>query len=499
MDPITIAFVALLVLVSGALAALGDYIGRRVGKKRLRIGRLRPKHTAVLFTFLAGMVGTLATILIIASLSDQVETWLRDGIRVQRELAQSKEELADAKKEVASAESEIDSVRSELAEETEKLRQEQRNVALAKAEAERLHAEVERLRLDVQELGVLLASSQKALLTLKVEFNDLTSESEILKGNIKEFQDQQAELNDENIRLRDVNASLEMQVDNLGKEISGLERETAQLEEAQQVASDRFEGELARIESDRQAALQKLGDAEKELRDAERELVDLQNLANALLAQSNQARVSPLIYNRKDEICRIPVRSLLTRAEARNFILALLGNATRVARQRGAIKNRLTGSEADFWLAEGQTKETLFDQAVERLMGKNFEQIVVAHAPFNAFRGEWVPLIVSIWPNPIVYEAGDVIAQTTIDGSKGIQSATEQLVEFLQTKLSQAALQDGMIPAIGQPQPLGEVPQEDLQNLIGDITRAGRNVTVSVVAARQTRAGDPLQVEFQIS
>ena len=56
-----------------------------------------------------------------------------------------------------------------------------------------------------------------------------------------------------------------------------------------------------------------------------------------------------------------------------------------------------------------------------------------------------------------------------------------------------------MIPAIGQPQPLGEVPQEDLQNLIADITRAGGNVTVSVVAARQTRAGDTLQLEFQLS
>ena len=137
MDPITIAFVALLVLVSGAVAALGDYLGRKLGKKRLRIGRLRPRHTAVLFTFLAGMAATLATILIIASLSDQVETWLRDGIRVQRDLAQSKEELADDKKEVAAAESEIAGVRSELELETEKLRQEQVNVARARAEAGR--------------------------------------------------------------------------------------------------------------------------------------------------------------------------------------------------------------------------------------------------------------------------------------------------------------------------------------------------------------------------
>ena len=501
MDPITIAFVALLVLVSGAVAALGDYLGRKLGKKRLRIGRLRPRHTAVLFTFLAGMAATLATILIIASLSDQVETWLRDGIRVQRDLAQSKEELAEAKKEVAAAESEIAGVRSELEQETEKLRQEQLNVARARAVAGRLNAEAKQLRLDVQELGVQLASSERALTKLAGEFETLTIDSEYLAANIEEFQAQQKVLNDEYDRLSKVNDGLEEQVGNLGKEISGLERETAQLEAAQKVASDRFEEELDRIEEDRQSALKKLGDAERELRDAERELVNLQNLANALLAQSNQSRVSPLIYNSKDEVVRIPVRSLLTRAESRRIILALLGNAAREARQRGAIENRVTGSEADLLESptEGLTREKLFDQAVERLMGKNFEQIVVARAPYNAFAGEWVPLIVSIWPNPVVYEAGDVIAQTTIDGSKGIQSATEQLVEFLQTKLSQAALQDGMIPAIGQPQPLGEVPQEDLQNLIADITRAGGSVKVSVVAARQTRAGDTLQLEFQLS
>ena len=56
---------------------------------------------------------------------------------------------------------------------------------------------------------------------------------------------------------------------------------------------------------------------------------------------------------------------------------------------------------------------------------------------------------------------------------------------------------DATVRAGGEP--LGGGAQEDLQNVVWELTRAGGNVTVSIVAARQTRAGDALQVEFQIS
>ena len=57
---------ALLVLLGGIVAYLGDTIGRTIGKKRLKFWRLRPKHTAALGTFLAGMTGTALTIAALA-------------------------------------------------------------------------------------------------------------------------------------------------------------------------------------------------------------------------------------------------------------------------------------------------------------------------------------------------------------------------------------------------------------------------------------------------
>ena len=64
--------VVVLVLLSGVVAAVGDWLGRRLGKKRLRIGRLRPKHTAILTTAVAGMLITLTTILVLSLFSEQV-------------------------------------------------------------------------------------------------------------------------------------------------------------------------------------------------------------------------------------------------------------------------------------------------------------------------------------------------------------------------------------------------------------------------------------------
>ena len=58
--------IVVLVLVGGAIAYIGDRIGRSVGRRRLTIFGLRPKHTSVMITVLTGLcivaasIGTMA-------------------------------------------------------------------------------------------------------------------------------------------------------------------------------------------------------------------------------------------------------------------------------------------------------------------------------------------------------------------------------------------------------------------------------------------------------
>jgi uncharacterized protein (DUF3084 family) len=57
-----LGFWAFLVLLGGTLSHLGDHLGTYVGKKRLSLFGIRPRHTAVLVNFSTGALITLATL-----------------------------------------------------------------------------------------------------------------------------------------------------------------------------------------------------------------------------------------------------------------------------------------------------------------------------------------------------------------------------------------------------------------------------------------------------
>ena len=52
----TALVVLFLLAVCGLIAYIGDLLGRRMGKKRLSAFGLRPKHTAILFTIVTGVL-----------------------------------------------------------------------------------------------------------------------------------------------------------------------------------------------------------------------------------------------------------------------------------------------------------------------------------------------------------------------------------------------------------------------------------------------------------
>lgn len=72
-------------IISGLIAYLGNQLGRYVGRKRLSIFNLRPRHTAALFTVVTGMLISLLTIGLSAVLSNNVRTALFGIEKLQKE------------------------------------------------------------------------------------------------------------------------------------------------------------------------------------------------------------------------------------------------------------------------------------------------------------------------------------------------------------------------------------------------------------------------------
>lgn len=499
MDNVSLWFLVILVVLSGAVAALSDLLGRRLGKKRLRFGRLRPRHTAVIMTAIAGMLITLATILILKSLSEPVKIWLEEGTQIQARLKTAEQELAAQQIELDRGNREITAIRIELEDERKRLAEEQAKVVGAGQLAIRLREEAGYLRQQVADVSEQLQDNTERLDALQSEYDALDASKIVLEGNIKTYSDQQIELSDTNYALIEQNDKFETDIAGMEAQIRRLRGDIANMSNGLETATQNFESERKRIEADRQQALRELRAAEADLATARRMLRDLQEAYKDSLV----ARASPLIFNRRDELSRLPVRSMLNQAEARSYLLGVMETASREAKARGASDSspdRRAVGFANAVSSDGSqiTPEMQFQQGMVALMAKGFDQIVIVRSLFNSFVGEWVRIRVEVMPNPVVYDEGDLVIEARINGRDGVQGVSEKLVRFMGNELRDRAVDDGMLPAVGMPQPLGGISQEELQGIVTDIVEADRVIRVRFHAHQQTRAGDRLTLDIRL-
>src|SRR5947207_15579591 len=75
----TVLGLLFLLAVSGFIAYTGDLLGRRFGKKRLSAFGLRPKHTAILFTVVSGVLVAVLTLGTAVGISPTVRLALTQG------------------------------------------------------------------------------------------------------------------------------------------------------------------------------------------------------------------------------------------------------------------------------------------------------------------------------------------------------------------------------------------------------------------------------------
>jgi uncharacterized protein (DUF3084 family) len=93
---------ALLVL-GGVLSTLGDRLGSLVGKARLSLFNLRPRHTAVLITVLTGSMISAVSLGLMLLVSQQLRVGLFELDQIQARLQASRSALARTRTELASA------------------------------------------------------------------------------------------------------------------------------------------------------------------------------------------------------------------------------------------------------------------------------------------------------------------------------------------------------------------------------------------------------------
>jgi uncharacterized protein (DUF3084 family) len=82
-----------LILVSGLVAFVGNLVGRNIGRRRLAIFGLRPRHTAQIVTVITGMLITVVTLGVVLLVSNDARQALFHLQEVRRQVAEQEAKL----------------------------------------------------------------------------------------------------------------------------------------------------------------------------------------------------------------------------------------------------------------------------------------------------------------------------------------------------------------------------------------------------------------------
>ena len=103
-----IRMIVVMAIVGGLIAYIADKMGSKIGKKRMFVFGLRPKHTSILLTVLSGMMISVLTIGVMAISSESARTALFGMEKVKAELKLLNEEKSIAQEALAKAKVEME-------------------------------------------------------------------------------------------------------------------------------------------------------------------------------------------------------------------------------------------------------------------------------------------------------------------------------------------------------------------------------------------------------
>ncbi len=205
-----IFLIAIIAVMGGAIAYIGDKLGTKVGKKKLTIFGLRPKHTSILVTIITGILIAASTLGVLSLVSRDVRTALF-GMQAL------KAELTSLSQEVMAKNVELDASRKALEEKNQ--------------EYSSLNAKVQettaKLSAIAQELSAVTAERDRtaaALLKVQNDYAAARGDLEKSRQEIDALQKTKAQLDQRISQLNEAKTTLQSDVDRLNELTNNLKQ-----------------------------------------------------------------------------------------------------------------------------------------------------------------------------------------------------------------------------------------------------------------------------------
>ncbi|MCX7993437.1 MAG: DUF3084 domain-containing protein [Fimbriimonadales bacterium] len=489
---------ALLTLFGGALAYAGDWLGRKLGKQRLSLFGIRPRHTATLITTVTGCLTVALTVAGMTLVNESFRAWITRGDRILAELRENEARLKELQARNAELQSANQQLRGEQARLSKELQQLETEYKARLEQVQALEAQLLQARQQLQQSRAQLTQAQQQLVqarqireqlqqqiqSVRTQIAALQRQQEQLRRQNDEFAEQGAALASENAKLDSENQRLQAQYQQLSEQNRRLAEENQQLETQNSILLER------------NAALRRQRD---ELDRAARELAQLANI-----------RLSPIAVQIGEELGRVIIPAGWSEVRVRQALQDLLSLADKAARERGAAPTagQLRAAfipEKRVRLASGEQAEITESESLEaihqNIRNSSDAVVVVAVALTNTAQGEPAPIELRLYRNRKVFDAGEEIARVSVD-CRPDRNPLGQVLAFLQTEVRERAIEAGILPRqerAGSPSTVGETSPETLLELMEQARQCRtERVMLIVRAAKTTYAGDTLNLRFEV-
>jgi len=112
----SLILISTVIIISGLIAFVGDWVGFKIGKKRVTVFGLRPHYTAIFITIISGILIAIITVIILAISSNDVRTALFG-------MEELKEKLSYLSREVELRNMQLSSTKEDLEKKTTQLQE----------------------------------------------------------------------------------------------------------------------------------------------------------------------------------------------------------------------------------------------------------------------------------------------------------------------------------------------------------------------------------------
>ena len=210
-----IYLIAALAVTGGAIAFIGDRLGTKIGKKRLSIFGLRPRHTSNVITVITGILITGLTIGLLSLASKEVRTALFGLDELNANLESARRELNLTSDELASVRLEYDKANADLEKSREDVEQLQQEQLELREESTRLKEGNRTLELT----NARLIEDNDQLLS---DNDRLTADNDRLAGDNDRLASDNDRLTEDNDRLTTDNKTLEERTERLRNGLTAM-------------------------------------------------------------------------------------------------------------------------------------------------------------------------------------------------------------------------------------------------------------------------------------